>query len=85
MRNAFACAAACLIAYPSTVRAQASPGGQAPPEPLTLAQAIEFANDHYPTVRAALEQVNVSAAGVDVARGAYLPRLDSMWQSNRAT
>jgi outer membrane protein TolC len=52
---------------------------------LTLEQAIQYATDHYPTVRAALEQVNASAAGVDVARAAYLPRLDSLWQSHRAT
>ena len=64
---------------------------QAPPQPavtalaLTLDQAIQYAVDHYPTVRAALEQVNSSTAGVDVARAAYLPRLDSLWQSNRAT
>jgi outer membrane protein len=51
----------------------------------TLDGAIQYATEHYPTVRAALEQVNVSAAGVDVARAAYLPRLDSLWQSNRAT
>jgi outer membrane protein len=64
--------------------------GQEPPRPgpppmLTLDQAIQYATDHYPTVRAALEQVNVSTAGVDVARSAYLPRLDALWQSNRAT
>ena len=29
--------------------------------------------------------MNASAAGVSVARAAYLPRLDSLWQSNRAT
>jgi outer membrane protein len=52
---------------------------------LTLDRAIQYAVDHYPTVRAALEQVNASTAGVDVARAAYLPRLDSLWQSNRAT
>lgn len=46
---------------------------------------MEYAVDHYPTVRAAIEQVNASTAGVDVARSAYLPRLDSLWQSNRAT
>jgi outer membrane protein TolC len=51
----------------------------------TLDQAIQYAVDHYPTVRAALEQVSVSTAGVDLARTAYLPRLDSLWQSNRAT
>jgi outer membrane protein TolC len=52
---------------------------------LTLDQAMQYAAEHYPTVRAAVEQVNASAATVDVARSAYLPRLDSLWQSNRAT
>jgi outer membrane protein len=55
------------------------------PQTFTLDQAIRYAADHYPTVRAALEQVNVSTANVDVAKAAYLPRLDSLWQSNRAT
>ena len=36
-------------------------------------------------MRAALEQVNASTAGVSVAKSAYLPRLDSLWQSNRGT
>src|SRR5689334_817867 len=53
--------------------------------PLTLADAMDYAADHYPTVRAAIEQVNASAAGVDIARSAYLPRLDAVWQTNRAT
>lgn len=56
-----------------------------PPQSLTIVEAIQYATDHYPSVRAALEQVNASAAGVDVARSASLPRLDSLWQTNRAT
>ena len=56
-----------------------------PPVSLTLEQALQYAVDHYPTVRAALEQVNASTAGVSVAKSAYLPRLDSLWQSNRGT
>jgi len=55
------------------------------PQSFTLDQAMQYALDHYPTVRAALEQVNVSTAGVGVAKAAALPRLDSLWQSNRAT
>ena len=51
----------------------------------TIDQALQYAVDHYPTVRAALEQVSASAAGLDAARAAYLPRLDSLWQSNRGT
>jgi outer membrane protein len=56
-----------------------------PPASLTLEQALQYAVDHYPTVRAALEQINASAADVGVAKSAYLPRLDSLWQSNRST
>src|SRR6185369_7736021 len=70
------------VALPVAAVAQAPP---APSSALTLDQAIQYATDHYPTVRAAVEQVNASLAGVDVARAAYLPRLDSLWQSNRAT
>jgi outer membrane protein TolC len=73
-----------LIAGPHMAQAQ-PPGQASPPQTLTLEQAIQYATDHYPTVRAALEQVNASAAGVDIARSAYLPRLDSLWQTNRAT
>ena len=52
---------------------------------LTLDRAMQYAIDHYPAVRAAVEQVVASSAGVSVARSAYLPRLDALWQSNRAT
>jgi outer membrane protein len=62
-----------------------SNGPAAAPQAFTLEQAIQYAVDHYPTVRAALEHLNVVTAGVSVARAAYLPRLDSLWQSNRAT
>ena len=55
------------------------------PNAFTLDAAIQYSTEHYPTIRAALEQVTASTAGVDVARTAYLPRLDAMWQSNRAT
>jgi outer membrane protein TolC len=52
---------------------------------MTLDAALQYAVDHYPTMTAAIEQVNASVAQVQVARSAYLPRLDAMWQSNRAT
>jgi outer membrane protein len=73
-----------LCVLPLPTRAQ-SVRQSSVPQALTLEQAIQYATDHYPAVRAALEQVNASAAGVDVARSAYLPRLDSLWQSNRGT
>jgi outer membrane protein len=75
----------CVAAQcPGPVAAQTTNQSR-PPEPLTLEQAIQYATEHYPMMRAALEQVNASAAGVAVARSAYLPRLDSLWQSNRGT
>lgn len=77
---------ACIVAAATILTASTGVGAQtAVPARLTLEQAIQYAVDHYPTVRAALEQVIASEAGVTVARGAYLPRLDSLWQSNRAT
>jgi outer membrane protein len=78
------CLSISLIAATRHAAAE-SPGQAGIPEPMTLEQAVQYAADHYPTVRAALEQVNVSAASIDVARSAYLPRLDALWQSNRAT
>ncbi len=65
-----------ILAVPAAVTAQPQ-GTAAPPQALTLEQALQYALDHYPTVRAAVEQVNASTADVDVARAAYLPRLDS--------
>jgi outer membrane protein TolC len=71
-----------LPALPMCVSAQQP---QPPPAVFTLDQAVQYALDHYPTVRAALEQISASTATVSVAKSAYLPRLDSLWQSNRAT
>jgi outer membrane protein TolC len=65
--------------------AQESARAPAAPQTFTLGQAMQYAVDHYPTVRAALEQVEASSAGVSIAKSAYLPRLDTIWQSNRAT
>ena len=71
-----------VFAVPMMAAAQTT---GAAPQVFTLDAALQYAVDHYPTVRAALEQVNVSVAGVSVAKAGYLPRLDSLWQSNRAT
>src|SRR5712671_1689566 len=52
---------------------------------LTLEEAVDFALKNYPAVRASLERVNAAQAGVGLARTTYLPRADTVWQSNRAT
>jgi outer membrane protein len=66
-------------------KAQAQPGSLSPMHTFTLPQALQYALEHYPTVRAALERINVATANVGVARGGYLPRFDAIWQANRAT
>ena len=53
--------------------------------PLTIDQAVQQALDKYPAVRSSLEQVSSAAAGINLARTAYLPRADFLGQVNRAT
>ena len=72
-----------ILLLSMTARAQV--GGTDTPQTFTLEQALQYALDHYPTVRAALEQVNASAANVAAAKTAYLPRFDALWQTSRAT
>ncbi|HXM44751.1 MAG TPA: TolC family protein [Bryobacteraceae bacterium] len=55
------------------------------PAQLTLAQAVEDALHNYPSVRVSQEQINAAAAGIKLARTAYLPRVDAVAQVNRAT
>ena len=55
------------------------------PPALTLTQAVESALRNYPSVRVSQEQINAAAAGIDLARTAYLPRVDALAQVNRAT
>ena len=50
---------------------------QPPSQTFTLSQALEYAQEHYPSVRVAMEQVHVSTTNVTVAKTAYLPRLDT--------
>jgi outer membrane protein len=53
--------------------------------PLTIAQAVEAALHNYPSIRVSQEQINAAAAGIQLARTAYLPRIDGLAQVNRAT
>ena len=57
----------------------------AQPRPLTIADAVQDALRNYPSVRVSSEQVNAAAARIDLARTAYLPRVDAIAQANRAT
>lgn len=57
----------------------------AAPAPFTLAQAVERALKNYPSIRVSQEQTNAAAAGIQLARTAFLPRIDALAQVNRAT
>ena len=58
---------------------------QQPAPPLTLPQAVENSLKNYPSVRVSQEQINVAAAAIQLARTAYLPKVDALAQVNRAT
>src|SRR5579871_5954229 len=59
--------------------------GQQTPAPLTMTAAVEGALHNYPSIRVSQEQINAAAAGIQLARTAYLPRVDALAQVNRAT
>jgi outer membrane protein len=69
-----------LLAHPATAAAQDSQS-----IPLKLSAAVDQALSNYPSVRASRAQAAAAEAGVDVARTAYLPRMDMLWQENLAT
>jgi outer membrane protein TolC len=55
------------------------------PAGLTIAQAVEAALRNYSSIQVSQEKINAAAAGIQLARTAYLPRVDAMAQVNRAT
>jgi outer membrane protein len=62
------------------------PAQQSPtPPPLTVTQAVEAALRNYSSIKVSQEQINAVAAGIQLARTAYLPRVDALAQVNRAT
>src|SRR5262245_11554559 len=53
--------------------------------PLTLDEAVQLALRNYPAIKERRARAQAAEEGVGVARTAYLPRLDMVWQENRAT
>jgi RND family efflux transporter MFP subunit len=83
-RNFRLLALALLLAWSIGPNAQAQTA-EASKKTLTLDEAVDFALKHYPAVRASLERSTAAQAGVGLARTTYLPRADTVWQTNRAT
>jgi outer membrane protein len=71
-----------LVFYPNLCIAQSN---DRTAKGLTLEDALNYALQHYPAVRASLEQVSAARAGVTLARTQYLPQLNGVYQVSRAT
>src|SRR3954463_2642414 len=52
---------------------------------LALNDAVELALKNYPAIKESRAQAQAAQEGIGVARTADLPRLDLVWQENRAT
>ena len=65
---------------PVSAAAQGPGGG-----PLTLNNAIQLALKNYPAIKESRARAQAADESIGVARTAYLPRLDLVWQENRAT
>src|SRR5262249_19871 len=64
---------------PARLRAQPSSGT------LTLTDAVQLALKNYPALKQRRARAQAGQEAVHVARTAYLPRFDVMWQENRGT
>ena len=58
---------------------------QNPPQPVTIGDAVSLAVERYPLISVSKEQLAAAAAGINLARTSYLPRVDALGQINRAT
>lgn len=72
----------CVLVMPIFSGAQADNSGA---RALTLEDAVSYALQHYPAVRASLEELRAAHAGVSLARVQYLPALSGVYQDSRAT
>ncbi len=84
-RTGLAYLAAYLSLFAPILPDAAAQNQQTPLKTFTLEQAVDYAVQNYPAVRASLERVSAARAGVTVARTEYLPQLNGVYQDSRAT
>ena len=75
------CVSVCVIGAPLGASAQDASAS----EPVTLYDAIQLALKNYPALKESRARSQAAEQTIGVARTAYLPRLDALWQTNRAT
>jgi outer membrane protein len=59
--------------------------GTGGPGAMTLEQVIETTTANYPAIKASQAQQRAAQEAIGVAKSAYLPHSDILWQTNRAT
>ena len=76
-----------LCRFPIAILSAAILSGQqtSPPAGITITQAVQDAAQRYPSIRVTQEEMTAAAAGIRLAQTAYLPRVDTLAQLNRAT
>lgn len=72
---------ACLLAAQSNAVQPTGPGTRQ----ISLNDVVESALRDYPQIHISQEELNASIANIRLARTAYLPRADALFQANRAT
>lgn len=55
------------------------------PTTLSIEEAVALAVKNYPSIKASLAKESAEKSAIDLAKTAYLPRLDLLWQTNHAT
>lgn len=73
------------IVWTLTVSAVDAAAQTAGSSPLTLNDVVRLALKNHPAITASRARAEAANEGVGVAQTAYLPRLDMLWQQNRAT
>lgn len=84
-RTGLACIAAWLFLFAPNLPKATAQNEQTTSKTFTLEQAVDYALQNYPAVRASLERVSAARAGVTVARTQYFPQLNGVYQDSRAT
>ena len=74
-----------VLAYAGAALLAQTPAGNGTESSLTLTQVMESATARYPSIKAAQAQQQAAQGAVGLAKTAYLPHADFLWQTNRAT
>lgn len=74
-----------IFALPAHADPQAQTAQPQTIKVFTLQQAVQYATDHYPAVRAAIERYRAAIASVGLAKTNYVPSLAAVWQGDRGS